>query len=192
MRRVWWMMVFVLVMVVLSACGTDSEAEQPTDEPLPTATRTPPSTLDIDSIPVLGEENPPPPIPLNIDDPRYPIQPATGDTLTEGKTLYDRFCAACHGIDGEGEHPDPYAVGTAPPHDNTGHTWHHADQQNFATVWHGTNVNAIMPGYHDRMIPDEIIAVLAYIKLWWTEDQLASQLDLTQRVIDGVSGSNGD
>lgn len=192
MRRLWWMMALVLAMLVLGACGSESEAEQPTDEPRPIATRTPQPTLDINAIPVLGEENPPPPIPLNINDSRYPIQPATGDSLTEGKALYDRFCAACHGIDGAGEQPDPYAVGAAPPHDDTGHTWHHADQQNFATVWNGANVNAIMPSYHDRMTSDEIIAVLSYIKLWWIEDQLASQLDLTQRVVDGVSGSNGE
>ena len=44
-----------------------------------------------------------------------------------------------------------------------------------------------MPGYHDRMTPDEIIAVLAYIKLWWTDDQLDHQEELSQRVVDSLS-----
>ena len=193
MRRLWWIILLVVSGLVLGACGNDGDAEQPTDDPsLPTATVTAQPTLDLNAIPVLGEENPPPRIPLDMNDPRYPIQPATGNTLTEGKVLYDRFCAACHGIDGEGEQPDPYEPGAAPPHDNTGHTWHHADQQNFGTVWNGLSFNGTMPGYHDRMTPDEIIAVLAYIKTWWTEDQLATQLDLSQRMGDGVSGTNGE
>ena len=48
-----------------------------------------------------------------------------------GQRLYAENCATCQGADLEGQ-PDwqtPLANGRypAPPHDETGHTWHHAD-----------------------------------------------------------------
>ncbi len=48
-----------------------------------------------------------------------------------GRTVYAEHCAECHGKNLEGE-PDwrtPKADGTlpAPPHDDSGHTWHHGD-----------------------------------------------------------------
>lgn len=194
MRRVLWLGVLWGGMLLLVACESDdsSPIQSATRGASSITTRTPQPTLDINEIPVLGEENPPPPVPLEVNDPRYPIQPADDDLVAEGKQLYDRFCASCHGVDGEGAQPDPYAPGVAPPHDDTGHTWHHADQQNFGTVWFGRDVNGLMPGYYDRMTPDEIITVLAYIKTWWSEDHLATQLDLSQRMVDGVSGASGE
>ena len=174
-------LVFIVMCgVLLAACGGDSERAappEPTDVP----------TLDINQIPVLGEETPPPPVPLDMNDPRYPIQPASGETLTAGKQLYEQNCAACHGTNGEGEQPDPWAPGAAPAHDSTGHTWHHADQQNFATVWYGRGAPGIMPPFYDRLTPDEIIRVLAYIKTWWEADQLAQQIELSQQAVDALS-----
>ncbi|MCW5719495.1 MAG: cytochrome c, partial [Bauldia sp.] len=56
--------------------------------------------------------------------------------LRAGQTLYLANCASCHGVDLEGQ-PNwqtPLADGRfpAPPHDETGHTWHHSDAQLFA------------------------------------------------------------
>ena len=52
--------------------------------------------------------------------------------LDRGQALYADSCAACHGANLEGQ-PDwrvPGADGIlpAPPHDETGHTWHHDNQ----------------------------------------------------------------
>ena len=62
--------------------------------------------------------------------------------LTLGKPLYDDNCASCHGGDLEGEPdwriPDEDGFLPAPPHDATGHTWHHPDAQLFAITKHGT------------------------------------------------------
>ena len=171
----------MMAVVLLAACGSpaDKRAASP-------AAPTSPPTLDINQIPVLGADNPPP-VPLEINDPRYPIPPASGATFAAGQRLYERFCAVCHGFSGEGEPPDPLAPGAAPPHNGDGHTWHHADQQNFATVWYGRLFTRPMPPFHDRLTPDEIIQVLAYIKTWWADDQVAYQMDLSQRVIDSVA-----
>lgn len=59
------------------------------------------------------------------------IDPSDKQLVTDGKQIYIRDCASCHGANLEGE-PNwrmRQANGRlpAPPHDATGHTWHHAD-----------------------------------------------------------------
>jgi mono/diheme cytochrome c family protein len=62
----------------------------------------------------------------------------------------------------------------APPHDASGHTWHHKDSDLFTITKRG--VEAIVPGYESDMPPfeavltdEEIEAVLAYIKSTWPQ-----------------------
>lgn len=49
--------------------------------------------------------------------------------IEAGKSLYSETCASCHGINLEGQpdwqSPNSDGVLPAPPHDATGHTWHH-------------------------------------------------------------------
>ncbi|WP_436088924.1 c-type cytochrome [Pararhizobium sp. LjRoot255] len=59
-------------------------------------------------------------------------QTSNGDaSATLGKTLYAKHCATCHGANLEGQRdwkrPLPSGRMPAPPHDASGHTWHHAD-----------------------------------------------------------------
>lgn len=68
----------------------------------------------------------------------------------------------------------------APPHDSSGHTWHHRDEQLFRITKEGPA--ATMPGYESDMpgfgaiLSDaEIRAVLDYIKGTWPERQRALQ-----------------
>ena len=53
------------------------------------------------------------------------------EVLLAGRTLYQTHCASCHGADLEGQPnwqtPLPNGRLPAPPHDATGHTWHHPD-----------------------------------------------------------------
>jgi mono/diheme cytochrome c family protein len=72
----------------------------------------------------------------------------------------------------------------APPHDDTGHTWHHSDRQLFTITKRG--VSAIVPGYDSNMpafegvLTDaEIVAVLAYIKSTWPERERSFQAEVT-------------
>jgi len=160
----------ILVGCVLVACsdaGSQPNQANPTHVP----------TLDINAIPVLGETHSAPPVPLPATDPQFPIQPDAA-----GQPLYEQYCAACHGIEGEGQLPDPYAYGAAPPHNADGHTWHHPDQQNFATVWHGNQGAGVMPAFFNRLTPNEIISILAYIKTWWEDDQLEEQIAQTDKI----------
>ena len=58
-----------------------------------------------------------------------------------GASVYRTNCAACHGPSGEGQ-PDWQQRGAngvlpAPPHDSSGHTWHHADGLLFRIIRDG-------------------------------------------------------
>ena len=111
--------------------------------------------------------------------------------LALGRTLYGEACAACHGAELEGQpnwrQRDPDGLLPAPPHDETGHTWHHPDRQLFEITKWGTAA-LIGPDYQTTMGPfgellsdDEIRAVLAYIKSRWPENIRARQAEATAR-----------
>jgi mono/diheme cytochrome c family protein len=115
-------------------------------------------------------------------------EPVTAAQLALGQEVYAATCASCHGADLEGQ-PDwrrrnENGRMPAPPHDASGHTWHHADRQLFTITRLG--VSAIVPGYESDMpafegilSDDEIVAVLAYIKSTWPERERGFQAEVT-------------
>jgi mono/diheme cytochrome c family protein len=95
------------------------------------------------------------------------------------RSLYAEHCASCHGANLEGQ-PDwrkrlPNGRMPAPPHDASGHTWHHSDEALFRVTQQGSaavaggGYESDMPGFGDVMTDDEIKAVLAFIKSTWPE-----------------------
>ncbi len=95
-----------------------------------------------------------------------------------GKTLYAQQCAVCHGKNLEGQTPNwrqPLPDGTfpAPPHDATGHTWHHPDKMLFDITKFSRSGGSknlpptTMPAFKDKLTDSEIWAVLSYIKSQW-------------------------
>ncbi|AKO98364.1 MAG: c-type cytochrome [Marinovum algicola] len=111
--------------------------------------------------------------------------------VARGATLYAETCAACHGAalegaeDWRGRNED--GSFRAPPHDETGHTWHHADAQLFAITKFGTEevtggaVVSDMQGFGEVLTDDEIRAVLAFIKAQWPERVIARHNELNRR-----------
>ncbi len=103
--------------------------------------------------------------------------------LTSGQALYAEQCASCHGVNLEGQPdwqtPDNNGILPAPPHDETGHTWHHDNQLLFeytqlggeaALAARGVNGFASgMPGFGDILTDDDIWDILAYIRSIWPE-----------------------
>ena len=75
----------------------------------------------------------------------------------------------------------------APPHDESGHTWHHADDILFRIVKEGTaaivggGYESDMPGFADVLSDAEIRAVLAYIKNTWPERESGYQEEISRR-----------
>jgi len=100
--------------------------------------------------------------------------------VAQGKTVYRSHCAACHGIHLEGQPNwhlrDAQGYLPAPPHDQTGHTWHHRDQLLFDLTKYGPahitgdDYKTRMPAFEAILSDDDIIAVLSYIKSTWPDE----------------------
>ncbi|MCW5634380.1 MAG: cytochrome c [Rubrivivax sp.] len=109
------------------------------------------------------------PMSLRPDDPRL---------LALGEKVYAAQCASCHGANLEGQPnwkvPGPDGRLPAPPHDATGHTWHHPDDLLFRITKFGVAKAAnlkdhpsAMPAYEGVLGDEEIVAVLSWIKSRW-------------------------
>lgn len=107
--------------------------------------------------------------------------------VAQGKAIYSMHCASCHGSNLEGQ-PDWKQLGKdglwpAPPHDDSGHTWHHSDNHLINTVKKGVvrrnGMASKMPAFEEVLTEDEIIAVLSFIKQHWSPQNQAAQEALT-------------
>ena len=112
--------------------------------------------------------------------------------VARGGEAYAQHCGSCHGEKLEGQ-PDwrkrlPNGRLPAPPHDETGHTWHHPDWQLFDMTKTGRNPTAFvhtetdMPAFANVLTDEEIWAVLEFIKSTWPEKIRRRQADITQNV----------
>lgn len=109
--------------------------------------------------------------------------------IRAGRSLYADNCASCHGANLEGQpnwrSPDVNGVLPAPPHDPTGHTWHHDDELLFEYTKLGGNAalevrgvsgfNSGMPAFDETLTDDEIWDILAYIRSTWSEREQDAQ-----------------
>jgi len=118
---------------------------------------------------------------MKLDNTFGLLQPENTDVVAQGKVIYDETCATCHGANLEGiaDWQTPKADGLlpAPPHDVSGHTWHHSSQLLFDMTKYGVakaanldNYQSAMPAYEGVLTDNEIIAVLSFIKASWPED----------------------
>lgn len=104
--------------------------------------------------------------------------PVSGEAqaLSRGALVYAGTCAGCHGVNLEGRtvhrQSGTQVWPSAPPLDGTGHAWQHSDAQLAGIVAHGMGAAAqgnssSMPAFAEQLSPDEIRAVLAYVKSRW-------------------------
>ena len=105
------------------------------------------------------------------------LMPNDASLVSLGQKIYLQNCASCHGVKLEGQKNwqtrDDEGYLLAPPHDETGHTWHHNDEYLFLMTKYGIEkiigkkyLNN-MPAYEDILSDKEIIAVLSFIKSSW-------------------------
>lgn len=106
------------------------------------------------------------------------LRPDDAKVLAMGERIYAEQCASCHGtrLEGQPEWRTRGADGLlpAPPHDASGHTWHHPDETLFritkfgvASIVGDPGYKTSMPIYDGRLGDDEIVAVLSWIKAQW-------------------------
>jgi len=108
------------------------------------------------------------------------LRPDDREIVAHGGAIYKARCAVCHGASLEGQphwrERGPDGLLPAPPHDESGHTWHHPDELLFRITKHGfgklTNMadyRTAMPVYEGVLSDDDIVAVLSWIKAQWPQ-----------------------
>lgn len=116
----------------------------------------------------------------------------TPEQLALGQKIYSQYCSACHGAKLEGQ-PDwrrrlPNGRLPAPPHDDSGHTWHHPTPVLAGIVKRGmvppyapAGYESDMPAFGTVLSEAEITAVLAYIESHWSPDVRKIRREMLQQ-----------
>ena len=121
-----------------------------------------------------------------LRDNSYSLLDVKNQKMVEyGSQVYIAQCASCHGakLQGQANWKIKNLDGTfpAPPHDATGHTWHHSDQLLFNYIKKGGQAlmsggtKSGMPAFGDVLNNNDIWAVLVYIKNQWPSEIQARQ-----------------
>lgn len=112
--------------------------------------------------------------------------------LKRGEQLYQARCAGCHGVNREGQANwrERGADGRlpAPPHDESGHTWHHPDDVLIRLTKEGVakstglaDYATNMPAFGDSLSDADIVAVLSWIKSRWSPDTRRHHDDINRQ-----------
>ncbi len=110
--------------------------------------------------------------------------------IAEGRMVYQQNCASCHGVNLEGQPnwktPNEEGNLPAPPHDASGHTWHHPDGVLLRIVNEGSakyiggGYESDMPGFKGVLSDGQIAAVLKFIKSTWPKRERDYQARLSR------------
>ncbi len=126
--------------------------------------------------------------PVVINQTAVPSLPTLNPEIAaQGEVLYAQYCALCHGAALEGaaswKQTLPDGSLPSPPHDSSGHTWHHADELLMSIILNGgdPSYNSKMPAFKDKLTEDESKAVLEFIKSKWGREEREFQWWITAR-----------
>jgi S-disulfanyl-L-cysteine oxidoreductase SoxD len=119
------------------------------------------------------------------------LRPDDAAVTALGQKVYAAQCASCHGVRLEGQpnwrERGPDGRLPAPPHDASGHTWHHPDDLLFRITKLGVaraanlkDYASAMPAYEGVLSDAEIVAVLSWIKAQWPPDVRAKHDELNR------------
>lgn len=120
--------------------------------------------------------------------------------VTLGEAVYAAQCASCHGaaLEGEADWKAQNEDGSfrAPPHDASGHTWHHGDETLMEAIrlggarFDGVSIGGTsnMPAFAEVLSEEEMVAVLAFIKSTWPADLRGFQAEATAREAGPAGG----
>ena len=129
---------------------------------------------------------------VGVISPPVAAQTSESGNFVQGRALYQTHCASCHGKNLEGQADWqirlPNGRLPAPPHDRTGHTWHHPDEHLFRITKFGIvpplapeGYESDMPAFGDVLSDDEIWSALNFIKSTWPDRFQRRQQDVTRR-----------
>ncbi|AKU13851.1 putative cytochrome c [Azoarcus sp. CIB] len=120
------------------------------------------------------------------------IDPKDAAQVARGEALYRTHCAACHGakLEGQPEWRQRKADGRlpAPPHDASGHTWHHPNEllvnitrDGMVPPWAPEGYASDMPAFARVLSDDEIRATLAFIQSTWPAEVWPARAQMAQQ-----------
>jgi len=116
--------------------------------------------------------------PVVINETAVPPVPTLNATwAVQGESLYAQHCAKCHRANLEGvpdwKHPLPDGSLPPPPHDSSGHTWHHSDALLMSIILDGGDpaYNSKMPAFKDKLGEAEARMILEFFKSRWGQDE---------------------
>ena len=114
-----------------------------------------------------------------------PVPTLDAERVSRGASLYAENCASCHGANLEGapNWKQTLADGSfpPPPHDSSGHTWHHSDALLLSIMAKGGDpaYNSRMPAFEDKLTQEERSAILEFFKSRWGKDEREFQWWMT-------------
>ncbi len=118
-----------------------------------------------------------------------PLPPLNPTEVRRGKAIYQVHCASCHGANAEGapnwQKRDAEGNFPPPPHDDSGHTWHHPDRVLFEIIRDGfadplrPGAPKRMPPFGDKLSDADMRAVVAFFKSLWSAEHRAFQWEAT-------------
>ncbi len=121
-----------------------------------------------------------------------PTSALADPALRRAEANYQLYCAHCHGYAGEGQlmgapaETERLGMKPVPPHNATGDTWRYADPLLYEVIRDGVQnpLNQYpMAGWGGVLSDEQIMELIAYIRLWWTDDQRAYQAAVTRSLI---------
>lgn len=108
------------------------------------------------------------------------------EAVARGEALYLQYCASCHGVDLSGDPdwktPGPDGAYPPPPHDSSGHTWHHPDALLLEIIRDGSPFQpSNMPAFGSVLTDEDITAILEYLKSNWGAEEQEFQRSVTEQ-----------
>jgi mono/diheme cytochrome c family protein len=115
-----------------------------------------------------------------------PVPTLNAELVLQGEALYAQYCASCHGATLEGVpewkivQPDGKLL--PPPHDSSGHTWHHPDDLLLSIIAEGgESSSSDMPAYAGILTDEETTAIVTFIKNSWGPEEREFQWWITAK-----------
>ncbi|MDA1309888.1 MAG: cytochrome c [Proteobacteria bacterium] len=185
-RRVLATLVSIFAVALLAAglaasFFEDSGGYKISPEMKPAAPRAPDPAQTEAKVPnqqAAAQQTAPRAMPPAVTPARFKFRPDEPALVAEGKRLYGVHCASCHGVKLEGQpnwkQRNEDGKLPAPPHDASGHTWHHPEGMLFALTKFGpsriSGAPSAMPAYAEVLTDEQIIATLSFIKSTWSPE----------------------
>ena len=99
----------------------------------------------------------------------------TAAQVAQGRELFHRHCASCHGPQAEGtaqwRTPDSAGNYPPPPLNGSAHAWHHSLEALERTIAvGGAPFGGVMPGFAGTLSEAERLATIAYFQSHWPSE----------------------